>query len=218
MSSSRSKKRRFCRDRFFNYLAPCLPLAGKVPSCARRMRCLSDGMLWYGEIMVLIINTTSNNELSNKVNWLLNQRKTDFEVINTADMNIDHCIGCNHCWLKDPGICAIKDDSGAIVQKIVAADQVWVISDTALGFLNHNGKKIFDRIIPILCIYLEFRGDQMRHITRYAKPADLGLIYQGEAEQAFLQVWLEKCAVNMNCHSLGAYPVTELKEAAICMH
>lgn len=168
--------------------------------------------------MVLVINTTDDYKLSEAVEGLLNQTTTDFEVINTADMNISHCIGCGHCWLKDPGVCVIKDDYEGIVQKMIIAHQMWVISDTALGFLNYRGKNIFDRIMPILSIYLEFRGGMMRHIPRYDQPADVGLIYQGEARRDFLQEWTERCAVNMNCKSLGAYPVAALREAAACMH
>ncbi|SHI79753.1 hypothetical protein SAMN02745671_01737 [Anaerovibrio lipolyticus DSM 3074] len=168
--------------------------------------------------MVLIINTTSNSNMSEILKGLLNQKKTDFDVIDTADMNISHCMGCGHCWLKNPGTCVINDDYAGIMQKIITADQLWVISDTALGFLNHKGKNVFDRILPILCIYLEFRGDQMRHILRYDKRTDIGIIYQGEANRNYLQQWLDRCTDNLDSKSLGAYPVAELKEAAKCMH
>ena len=112
----------------------------------------------------------------------------------------------------------INDDYAGIIQKIIAADQLWVISDTALGFLNHKGKNVFDRILPILCIYLEFRGDQMRHILRYDKRTDIGIIYQGDANRNYLRQWLDRCTDNLDSKSLGAYPVAELKEAAKCMH
>lgn len=31
-------------------------------------------------------------------------------LVDTSEMNISHCVGCNCCWLKTPGICVIKDD------------------------------------------------------------------------------------------------------------
>lgn len=167
--------------------------------------------------MILIVNTTENVEITEKLHNLLQMKGADFEVIEAYNMNIGHCIGCGHCWLKDPGVCVQKDDYGEILRKIVHADQLWVIADTKLGFLNHRAKKIFDRIVPILDIYLEFRGDQMRHIMRYDTRTDLGLIYQGEADRDFLQSWSDCCTMNLDSKSLGVYKVTEWEEVAACM-
>lgn len=54
----------------------------------------------------------------------------EFELIDTTGMHISHCVGCNSCWLKMPGICAIKDDYAPILKKMSKAGQVWLISDT----------------------------------------------------------------------------------------
>ncbi len=59
---------------------------------------------------------------------------TDVEIINTSDMKIAHCMGCNQCWLKTPGVCAIKDDYEVIVRKLVDAESLWLVSDTRFGF------------------------------------------------------------------------------------
>ena len=167
--------------------------------------------------MVLIVNTTENTQLTDEIRRGLSEKNTEFEIVEAADMKISHCIGCNNCWLKTPGVCSIKDDYEIILKKIVKADQMWVISDTALGFINHKGKNIFDRILPVLTMFLEIRGDQMRHVMRYDRRFDVGVIYQGDADRAYLNRWNERCALNMDGRALGAYPADCIKEAVACM-
>ncbi len=84
-------------------------------------------------------------------------------------MNINPCLGCNYCWLKTPGNCMINDDYEQIVKLLAKGGQMWVIPDTALGFINHKGKNIYDRLMPIVTMNLEFRDKLMRHIMRYLR-------------------------------------------------
>lgn len=167
--------------------------------------------------MVLIVNTTSDKELSKEFREILEERNTEYEMIEAADMNISPCLGCNFCWLKTPGTCAIKDDYEDILVRAHKADQLWVITNTALDFMDHKGKNIFDRVMPLVTMNLEFRGNQMRHVMRYDKNPDIGLIYLGEVDRDYLNKWNERCALNFGSKPLGAYPFWELKEAAACM-
>ncbi len=167
--------------------------------------------------MVLIVNTTSDLSVTESLKSLADEKKIDAEIVEAGSMNISHCIGCNHCWLKTPGVCAIKDDYEIILKKIIHADQLWVISDTALGFLDHKGKNIFDRILPIATMYLRFRGDQMRHVPRYDKRTDIGIIFGGDPDREYLKRWSERAALNFESRSLGVYGKDEIKEAVSCM-
>lgn len=167
--------------------------------------------------MVLIVNTTSDLSVTESLKSLAEEKKIDAEIVEAGSMNISHCIGCNHCWLKTPGVCAIKDDYEIILKKIIHADQLWVISDTALGFLDHKGKNIFDRILPIATMYLRFRGDQMRHVPRYDKRTDIGIIFGGNPDREYLKRWSERAALNFESRSLGVYGKDEIKEAVSCM-
>ena len=190
--------------------------------------------------MILIVNTTSDTALTDAIRQTLAAPGTapetalvtapetapetvptaraEFEIVEAADMKISHCIGCNFCWLKTPGICSIKDDYEEILKKMIHADQIWVISGTALGFLDHKGKNIFDRIMPLVTMYLKFKGDQMRHVMRYRRNADIGLIYAGEADRTYLMRWNERAALNIGTKSLGVFPAENWKEAVACMH
>ena len=167
--------------------------------------------------MVLIVNTTSDLSATEELKALAAEKGIDAEIIEAYSMNISHCIGCNYCWLKTPGVCAIKDDYEIILKKIIHSDQLWVISDTALGFLDHKGKNIFDRILPIATMYLRFVGDQMRHVPRYDGKTDIGIIYTGDPDREYLQRWSERTALNFDSRSLGVYRTDEIKEAVACM-
>ena len=75
--------------------------------------------------MNLLIDTTTIRLGERIVNELQEKGKTenDYELIETANMHISHCLGCNYCWLKTPGVCVIKDDYEPILKKINKADQ-----------------------------------------------------------------------------------------------
>ena len=167
--------------------------------------------------MVLIINTTADTSVTDELKLILAGNKTDVEIIETAGLKISNCIGCNFCWLKTPGECTVKDDYEMILKKIVHADQMWVISDTALGFIDHKGKNVYDRMIPLLTMYLKFYKGQLRHVPRYQKLPDIGLIYIGNGDKAFLKRWNERAALNFMRRSLGVFERDKLKEAVSCM-
>lgn len=167
--------------------------------------------------MVLIVNTTSDTSITDEIKERAAGSGARPEVVEAAGLNISHCIGCNYCWLKTPGECSIKDDYEIILKKIIHADQLWVITSTALGFIDHKGKNIFDRILPIMTMYLKFNGDQMRHVARYDQRTDMGIIYKGDPDREYLDRWLKRAALNMGSNSLGVYSSEEVKEAAACM-
>ena len=167
--------------------------------------------------MVLIVNTTKDTMITNELQTLTRNKGIEAEIIEAGDKKISHCIGCNYCWLKTPGICSIKDDYEEILKKIIEADDLWVITDTALGFIDHKGKNIFDRILPIATMYLKFNRGQMRHVARYDNSPDIGLIVTGEADMDYLDKWVYRCALNFESTALGAFGKDELEEAVSCM-
>ena len=167
--------------------------------------------------MILIVNTTVDTSVTDDLKKNLTGSKAEFEIVEAAGLKIGNCVGCNFCWLKTPGECTVKDDYEMVLKKIVHADQLWVISDTALGFIDHNGKNVYDRMIPALTMYLKFYKGQLRHAPRYQNLPDIGLIYLGSANKAFLKRWNERAALNFMRKSLGVFERNELKEAVSCM-
>jgi Multimeric flavodoxin WrbA len=152
--------------------------------------------------MTLVLNTLESGDCSEQIKALLAEKDSEFEIINTADMKIAHCVGCNFCWLKTPGICAIKDDYETILKKLVTAENLWIVSDTKFGFLDYRGKKVLDRIVPMLNMYIEIRDGWERHQLRY-HALNVGVIYKGNGNQQLLEEWCERVATNLAGHSLG---------------
>ena len=169
--------------------------------------------------MNLLIDTTTIRLGERIVNELQEKGKTenDYELIETANMHISHCLGCNYCWLKTPGVCVIKDDYEPILKKINKADQVWLISDTCFGFVTYQTKNIVDRVMPIATMYLKFKDGQMRHVMRYDHQPNIGIVYAGDGDQAYLDRWCQRTALNFGTRSLGAYDTEHIKEAVSCM-
>lgn len=169
--------------------------------------------------MILLIDTTGKQIGEQVAEELLDSGKNpdEFGWIDTAGMHISHCVGCNYCWLKTPGICAIKDDYEPILKKMNKADQVWLISDTHFGFVSYQTKNIVDRVMPLATMYLKFQDGQMRHVMRYDHQPDIGILYTGDGDQAYLERWCQRTTLNLGSHSLGVFPAEHRKEAISCM-
>lgn len=141
----------------------------------------------------------------------------DVEVFNTEKMNIGHCRGCNFCLLKTPGVCSIKDDYEQILSRLAHTRNLWLIADTRFGFLNYKGKKVMDRILPMLLINLTFKEGEMRHMLRYDTKLNIGVVYCGDGNEKLLNEWCQRASLNLGGHSLGALPIDKMEEMARCM-
>ena len=159
--------------------------------------------------MTIILNTIEEKAVLEQISNLI--KDDDTEIVNTSDMKIAHCMGCNQCWLKTPGVCAIKDDYESILKKLVQADNLWLVSDTRFGFLDHKGKRMMDRIMPMLNMTIGFRDGWMRHELRY-HALNIGLLYKGNAEQAMMEDWCKRTAANIGGHSLGTIPIDTVSD------
>lgn len=168
--------------------------------------------------MILLIDTT-NEGSGKKIASELDGFSPDksYEYVDASNMNISHCLGCNFCWLKTPGQCVIKDEYEPLLKKISRADQVWLISDTKFGFVSYKTKNIVDRLMPIVTMNLHMVGKQMRHVARYGRNPDWGVVYTGEGDREYLTWWCERMAINFTGKSLGVFGVDEYKEAISCM-
>ena len=94
---------------------------------------------------LLIINTLpKDHPMAEKAICYLTEKVAVCRVFYTEDMEVVPCIGCNVCWLKTPGICAVKDDYEQILRAYLQYDVTVFISDTTLGFVGYKMKNIID--------------------------------------------------------------------------
>jgi multimeric flavodoxin WrbA len=134
------------------------------------------------------------------------------QVVTTNEMKISHCIGCNDCWIKSPGLCCIKDDYEQLLIKMLQVDCVIFLTETRLGFVCSQTKNLFDRILPLATMHLKFKDGQMRHYSRYHKKQDMAIIYTGSADNDYLNLWLDRVQINLHGRSLGAYKIDDREE------
>jgi hypothetical protein len=53
---------------------------------------------------------------------------------------------------------------------------------------------------------------EMRHMKRYDKTPDMGLIYSGDGDKEFLKEWMARVTLNFFAKSLGVYNIEESEE------
>lgn len=97
------------------------------------------------------------------------------------------------------------------------ADQVWLVSDTHFGCVSWQTKNMIDRIMLLATMYLKFKDRQIRHVIRYDHQPDIGIIYIGDGDQAYLERWCQRMALNFERRSLGVFSESRGKEAVSCM-
>lgn len=167
--------------------------------------------------MTLVLNTLESGDCSEQIKALFADKNEEIEIINTADLKIMHCMGCNNCWLKTPGVCAIKDDYEIILKKLVTAENFWVVADTKFGFIDYRGKRVLDRIVPMLNMYIEIRDGWERHQLRY-HPLNFGFIYKGNGNRELLEEWSMRVARNMAGRSLGVISLDKAAEHVVIIN
>ncbi len=98
------------------------------------------------------------------------------EVFTLRDMKIAFCTGCWDCWVKTPGLCAIKDDMATILKSVAASDRTVFLSPVSMDFVTSQIKKTCDRMIPLVHPYIEIYHGEFHHKSRYKSYPELGLL------------------------------------------
>ena len=167
---------------------------------------------------LLIVNTLPTDDpAAISAIHTLGKAVPDHRVIHTYEMALRPCVGCNACWLKTPGVCAIRDGYEELLKAYLEYDVTVFLAGTALNFVDHRMKNVIDRILPLATMYIRIVDGQCRHVPRYEKKLRLGLLYSGTADGAYLNRWMERVALNLGGESLGSYPIAEAKEVLSCI-
>lgn len=124
------------------------------------------------------------NYLAQLKNYLLLQgHSVNLIHLNTMDLN--HCIGCFGCWIKQPGKCLIKDEHSIVCENYINSDFVIFASPLIMGFTSSLLKHAIDRLIPLLHYRIELVNKECHHVARYNKYPDIGVIVEKEADSDY---------------------------------
>lgn len=109
-------------------------------------------------------------------NSVIENTNHQIEYFRLRDMNINFCNGCWSCWVKTPGLCAIKDDHEQILSRIPNVDLVLYISPVILGYESSYVKTCKDRSIGSAHPYIIIHKGEQHHVQRYEKMPDIGIM------------------------------------------
>ncbi|MDE6758246.1 MAG: flavodoxin family protein [Clostridia bacterium] len=70
----------------------------------------------------------------------------DVEIIDVCNRNVNPCIGCNSCFLRDGNKCFQNDDMQEIYAKLSAADMLVVASPVYFYGISAQLKSVIDRL------------------------------------------------------------------------
>jgi multimeric flavodoxin WrbA len=119
-----------------------------------------------------------------------------------AGLDIKPCRGCFACWLKHPGICAIRDDQERVLRAMAASDvEVWTTPVTFGGYSSEL-KKALDRFIPNLLPFFVRVHGEVHHPHRYERARKLLVLGtlpapDPDSEKVFRMV-IERNALNLH--------------------
>ncbi|MHB8093358.1 MAG: NAD(P)H-dependent oxidoreductase [Candidatus Aminicenantales bacterium] len=93
-----------------------------------------------------------------------------------AGMTVKPCLGCFDCWLKHPGLCALKDDQEAVTRGQAQNDVSFWITPITFGGYAPALKKSLDRSISVALPFFIRHHGEIHHPSRYPKDRKLAVI------------------------------------------
>ncbi len=133
-------------------------------------------------------------------NWIENNEE---EVKIISDENkIKNCTGCFCCWIKNPGICILKDGYENLAELYSKAEKITIISKCCYGTYSPFVKNVLDRSIPYLLPFFKLKNNEMHHTIRYKKKLLLEVYFYGKDLTELEKNTAEK-TVKANCINLN---------------
>ena len=137
-----------------------------------------------------------------------------------ATRKMAYCKGFYDCWVKDPGVCALRDGVESLGKEIAQCDTLIIISRSLYGGLGLDVKNAFDRSISFILPFFQVRNKESHHQTRYANAGKIqAYIYNSddllqEEKKALSEVI---CAIGLNvdkqvCETIFVGDIHELGE------
>ena len=129
-----------------------------------------------------------------------------------------HCKGGYDCWLKHPGICALRDSAETLGREIAQSETLIIISKSLYGGFSRETKTALDRSISFVLPFFHVRNKELHHQTRYNFSGTMRVyIYNAgtlsETEQSTIREMVKAVGMNMDrlgCETIFVNDATEL--------
>jgi multimeric flavodoxin WrbA len=122
---------------------------------------------------VLIINASFRAEkgitdrLTNFFIEGMEQEGAIIDVFYLEKLKIKPCTGCQDCWLRNPGVCTVKNDEMLSLLKKMSDADYWVFAAPVYSCWGSSKYKNFlDRLHPIMEPYMEEFNGEYAHVKR----------------------------------------------------
>ena len=124
-------------------------------------------------------------------------------VFTLRNMDIDYCIGCWDCWVKTPGVCKIQDEQPKVLESLINADHLFLVSNIRTGFVTSVLKRTIDKMIPIIHPYIRIYHGELHHNPRYKHYPKLHILLVGEDKKnetvtSLLKNYFYRVSLNFN--------------------
>lgn len=86
------------------------------------------------------------------------------------------CLGCYHCWTKNPGVCIQKDDMQELLKKLSESDLVAFVTPLYYFSVSAQLKIFIDRMLPNVLPWMKLKKDQVGHPPRVPFPVGKGWV------------------------------------------
>ena len=148
----------------------------------------------------------------------------DATYFKLREMDIHFCKGCFGCWHRTPGECVSKDDSRIVLRSMINSEFALLASPIRMGYVTALLKTTVDKFLPLLHPYVYMRDNEMRHIKRYPRYPDWGLLLDktGDADDQDVEIiteLLERASMNFHAKlrfsELTTKPPKELADEII---
>ncbi|MBE5905236.1 MAG: flavodoxin family protein [Lachnospiraceae bacterium] len=94
--------------------------------------------------------------------------------------DIKPCAGCFGCWMKETGVCVIKDGFERMGERIHRAEEVVIISHYTYGGFSSFVKNVMDRSIGYILPFFRIYKGETHHKPRYREKKPFRFIFLGK--------------------------------------
>jgi len=95
--------------------------------------------------MVTILSDHTRQEVGERLDSKLRERKIATQFISLTDLNVGPCYSCGGCTDKTYGQCIHRDDADIILPKLMRTDVLIMVTPVKWGSYSFKTKRIFDK-------------------------------------------------------------------------